>query len=172
MKIHGTVSPAGMGDGWKDNTQAAQTLAAYLEQVYRRDYPEATVFIAVDRDNDYIAALGSWLSSEATQSVQQTYAETREAWPYTATARGHARIMHEISTDGITVWINGESGLIARFGVRGIDIHRPASEQHSGECLYCTHEESTARDWDTFVLKVYEHFGIRVGDSHKPVRFR
>lgn len=172
MKIHGSISPAAMGAGWKDNTEAAKALAAYLEQVYRRDYPTATIYIDVAAQNECITALGAWLSSETTQAVQQTYAEAKKEWPYTATARDHARIRHEISTDGITVWINGESGLIARFGIGGIDIHRPASEQHNGECLYCTHGQSTAQDWDTFVLKVYEHFEIRVGNAHKPVRFR
>lgn len=172
VKIHGSVSPAGMGPGWKDNAQAAKALAAYLEQIYRRDYPTATVYIAVDRENDYIAALGSWLSPETTQAIQQTYAETREAWPYTAAARAYAHTPHEIVTDGTTVWINGGQGLIARFGVRGIDIHRPASEQHAGECLYCTHDQTTADDWDLFVAKVFEYFQIRIGSSHKPVRFR
>lgn len=73
----------------------------------------------------------------------------------------------QISSDGITVWINGSQGLIARFGRMGIDIHC----EDKGECLFCTHCRVTAKDWDLFVVKVMECYGIKVEQGHRPRRF-
>ena len=81
--------------------------------------------------------------------------------------------LHEIDSDGTTVWVNGVGGCIARFGKAGIDIHRPLSEQRTkGECLFCTHGFVTPEDWPLFQAKVLEHFGITVPDKYKPKRFR
>lgn len=80
---------------------------------------------------------------------------------------------HEIHSDGVTVWVNSEDGLIGRFGRHGIDIHRVLCQQSSaGECLYCTHAKTTSEDWDTFVAKMLELYGVRVPEKHKPRRFR
>jgi hypothetical protein len=79
----------------------------------------------------------------------------------------------EISSDGRTVWVNGEAALLGRFGVMGIDIHRPVDEQNSlGECLHCTHGPTGLPDWEVFVIKMKEHFDIQVPDKFKPLRFR
>ena len=79
----------------------------------------------------------------------------------------------EITSDGITVWINNENGLIGRFGRAGIDIHRCSIEQsEKGECLYCTHTFTVAKDWDTFVVKMKELYDVVVPWKHKPLRFR
>ena len=80
---------------------------------------------------------------------------------------------HEIHSDNVTVWVNGKAGLLGRFGVMGIDVHRPMSEQQEkGECLYCTHGQVTRSDWDVFVTKMKECFGISVSKSYLPKRFR
>ncbi len=80
---------------------------------------------------------------------------------------------HDITTDGITVWINSPDGLLGRFGRQGIDVHRPAGEQQEqGECLFCTHQRVTVEDWRQFQAKMLEHFKITVGDQYMPVRFR
>jgi hypothetical protein len=80
--------------------------------------------------------------------------------------------LHDITTDGRTVWVNGEGGLLGRFGPRGIDVHRPMGEQSAnGECLYCTHSHTSAADWDTFVAKMAEHFSIVVPPRFKPRAF-
>lgn len=79
----------------------------------------------------------------------------------------------DITSDGVTVWVNGESGLLGRFGVNGIDIHRPAEVQATlGVCLHCTHTPSTEADWYVFVAKMEEHYGVVVGPQHKPQRFK
>ena len=58
-----------------------------------------------------------------------------------------------------------------RFGVMGIDVHRPMSEQREkGECLHCTHGLVTRADWDVFVAKMKEHFGITVPQRYLPKR--
>lgn len=77
---------------------------------------------------------------------------------------------HEINSDGRTVWINTDCCL-GRFSRRGIDIHKSLAQQvaGTGECLYCTHEEPTAKDWITFQEKMKELHGIEVGDEHRPV---
>jgi len=81
-------------------------------------------------------------------------------------------ITHDISTDGRTVWVNSVDGLLGRFGLQGIDIHRPLSEQRTqGECLHCTHGPTTRADWDVFVVKMREHFRIDVPKKYMPKRF-
>jgi hypothetical protein len=78
---------------------------------------------------------------------------------------------HDITSDGKTVWVNGSEGALGRFGLNGIDVHQPriAGEEH-GECLHCTHERTTRADWDVFVAKMFEHFGITVPQQHMPER--
>jgi hypothetical protein len=79
---------------------------------------------------------------------------------------------YDITTDGRTVWVNAASCL-GRFGLQGIDIHRPAAEQPDlGECLYCTHGPTTRADWDVFVAKMLEHHAIKVLAKYMPKRFR
>lgn len=80
--------------------------------------------------------------------------------------------IHDISSDGSTVWVNGSKGLIGRFGLMGIDIHRPLEEVCKGVCLHCTHGPTTRADWDVFVTKMLEHFAIEVPEEHLPERFR
>lgn len=92
----------------------------------------------------------------------------------TATRRkSPAPPVYEISSDYRTVWVNSAEGCLGRFGVNGIDIHRPMSEQRTkGECLHCTHEPTTLQDWGIFVLKMKEFFNIRVPAKYLPIRFR
>lgn len=82
-----------------------------------------------------------------------------------------------IDTDGRTVWVNGAYGCLGRFGVAGIDIHRSVEEQRAGqgECLYCTHvelgKETTLKDWEIFVEKMREFYGIKISRRYMPTRF-
>ena len=80
----------------------------------------------------------------------------------------------QIIADGRTVWVNGPSGgCIGRFGISGIDIHRePREQQEKGECLYCTHAVTTRKDWDTFVEKMRELYGVALFPDHMPERLR
>lgn len=81
----------------------------------------------------------------------------------------------DISTDNVTVWINGPDGCNAgRFGRMGIDIHRSYDEQKkTGEqCLHCTAGPVTAADWETFKIEMNRHYGVVVTDRFKPKRFR
>ena len=79
----------------------------------------------------------------------------------------------DITSDGTTVWVNGEISLLGRFGRMGIDIHQPLSMQCiKGECLYCTHSPTTRADWDLFVVKMKELLGVMVDEKYMPLRFR
>lgn len=79
----------------------------------------------------------------------------------------------QVTSDGITVWVNAPSGeCIGRFGRQGIDVHRTIADQIGlGECLHCTHAPTTAADWDTFVEKMQEHHGVKIARQHRPKRF-
>lgn len=79
-----------------------------------------------------------------------------------------------ITSDGVTVWVNGAGGLLGRFGRNGVDIHRPLSEQEErGECLLCTHARTTLADWEMFVQQMLKHYGISVHyEKYLPDRFR
>jgi hypothetical protein len=79
----------------------------------------------------------------------------------------------EVSTDGVTVWVNTEVGCIARFGRGGIDIHRATEAQAVlDQCLFCTHAASTKTDWFLFVQKVQELYKFKVPQEYMPRRFR
>lgn len=77
---------------------------------------------------------------------------------------------HTIDSDGTTVWVNSATYCLGRFGRFGIDIHREPGQHDVGECLFCTHGETTTADWDTFVEKMKELYFIVVPKKHKPVR--
>jgi hypothetical protein len=80
---------------------------------------------------------------------------------------------YQIDTDGITVWVNANTGeCIARFGRMGIDIHKLIEEQATGgQCLECTHGPVTIVDWERFKVAMVEHYGITVTDEYRPIRF-
>lgn len=82
--------------------------------------------------------------------------------------------LHEVVSDGVTVWVNTAWGCIGRFGTNGIDIHKEPSSRKAptNECLFCTHGTVTRSDWDLFVQKMLELYGVRVQDLHLPKRFR
>lgn len=69
-----------------------------------------------------------------------------------------------VSANGDTLWVNGEDGTCwARFSKRwGIDVHRSEAMGDAPHCLYCTHGQATATDWETFRAEVLKHHGINV----------
>lgn len=80
--------------------------------------------------------------------------------------------MHEILSDGVTVWVNSDKGYcLGRFGRMGIDVHRPPGDT-KGECLYCTHAPVTARDWKMFKTQMKRHHNVVVTDQDKPLRLK
>ena len=79
----------------------------------------------------------------------------------------------QVISDGYTVWVNGRDGLISRFGMAGIDIHKSLVEQESGnECLFCTHGRTTIADWELFKQKMLELYGATISDEHRPMRLQ
>lgn len=77
----------------------------------------------------------------------------------------------EVASDGQTVWVNSGTGMcLARFGPYGIDVHRDFEDQRrTGEqCLACTHERTTLKDWWSFQTLTRRYHGIVVGDDHMP----
>jgi len=73
----------------------------------------------------------------------------------------------EISTDGVTVWVNGPEYLLGRFGRLGIDVHSATG----GECQYCTHGDTSRFDWYVFCGAMAQFHQIDVPDTYMPVRF-
>lgn len=81
---------------------------------------------------------------------------------------------HDVTTDGVTVWVSGASGeSLGRFGRMGIDIHQPFEVQASGgpQCLECTHGPTTLEHWNRFRVAMVEHYGIDVPERFRPKRF-
>ena len=75
----------------------------------------------------------------------------------------------EVTSDGKTVWINDSNGhCVARFGPRGIDIHRPLSQQITTgkQCLDC---RMGMNSWDEFLTAVKSHFNFDVPNEHRPL---
>lgn len=79
---------------------------------------------------------------------------------------------HQVESNGTTVWVNsGETGgCLGRFGKTGIDVHHDIDTQmkEGKQCLNCTHHPPTNEDWTTFVQDMKKHYGIEVGEEHKP----
>lgn len=74
----------------------------------------------------------------------------------------------QVSSNGDTLWVNGDDGLCwARFSKRfGIDVHRSASMRvGTSECLYCTHGGAGVEDWAIFRAEVLRHHGVVIDAS-------
>lgn len=78
----------------------------------------------------------------------------------------------EVIFDGKTVWVNGPDGhCLARFGIKGLDIHKTAELQIKTEtqCIACTHSRPNLSDWGAFKNKVSELYGALIPDNAKPL---
>lgn len=80
----------------------------------------------------------------------------------------------EVVHDGVTVWVNSHKGeCLGRFGRMGIDIHVPVEQQLQGvQCLFCTHEPVTRKDWFLFCEKMREFYQVEVSPEMCPTRLR
>lgn len=72
----------------------------------------------------------------------------------------------EVSATGSTLWVHAPDGsCVGRFDKRfGIDLHTTVSEQIAGkgQCLYCTHEAPTPKDWESFRAGMLKHYRVVV----------
>lgn len=79
--------------------------------------------------------------------------------------------MHEITTDGRVVWINGPANCLGRFGLQGIDIYLPLGQQTPDNAhFFSTQGPTSAAEWSLFVEKMREHHGIDVPAHYRPAR--
>ena len=89
--------------------------------------------------------------------------------------------MHEIDTDGRTVWVSdGEAGAnIGRFGPLGIDIHHRIDPQtldyvdgegnfHHTQCADCRHDLQGQEAWQHFKTSMDDIHGVVLTEEHKP----
>lgn len=77
----------------------------------------------------------------------------------------------KIISDGNTVWVNADDGCcLARFSRFGIDIHKDAAGQISGEgqCLECKIGPATMADWIQFCDGMIRHYAIKITKKHMP----
>lgn len=72
--------------------------------------------------------------------------------------------MHQIITDGRTVWVDVGGFTVGRFSAFGIDIHTADS---SG-CIDCTHTRPDRMDWDRFTIGMLAHHDVEVSDEYMP----
>ena len=79
-------------------------------------------------------------------------------------------VKDEISTDGKTVWVNGPSVCIGRFGRGGVDVHRDAAGQmDSGDaCLDCFTDGTPAEMWDRFRASMLKFHDVDVPENFRP----
>lgn len=71
----------------------------------------------------------------------------------------------QISEMKDTVWIHASDGsTVGRFGKMGIDMHNTVTQQLQGEtqCRLCTHNRVKQHDWDLFVEKSNEFWGVTI----------
>ena len=73
----------------------------------------------------------------------------------------------QVSIDKKTVWIHSpnDGSTVGRFSkIFGMDVHTTVSAQldGAGQCLCCTHEPPTVKEWEHFVHMMHEHHQIFV----------
>jgi hypothetical protein len=75
----------------------------------------------------------------------------------------------QVAENGETVWIHALDGsTVGRFSKRfGLDVHTTVTDQLAGaaQCLHCTHEKPSEKDWVTFCDLMKKHYGIEVNKS-------
>lgn len=77
----------------------------------------------------------------------------------------------EILTDGMTVWVNSQSGMcIGRFSKFGVDVHNDLEIQENGgvQCLDCCHDLPHPEAWDRFVSSMQRHYDIALSEDLRP----
>lgn len=81
---------------------------------------------------------------------------------------------YEVSSDGMTVWVDGPGGFVGRFGRQAIDIYNKLNlEESPGQsCLYFKKGTKDREDWETFLTKMKEFYGIEIPEKFTPMRFR
>lgn len=72
----------------------------------------------------------------------------------------------QASSDKTTVWVHGPDGsCVGRFSKKfGLDVHTSITDQMRGasQCLNCTHEPASIKDWEAFRSDMMTHFNIPV----------
>lgn len=71
----------------------------------------------------------------------------------------------EVSHCKRTVWVHASDGsTVGRFGKFGVDIHNTVTEQLNGapECRLCTHGQVTIVEWNLFIDKSKEYWGVTI----------
>jgi hypothetical protein len=77
----------------------------------------------------------------------------------------------EVTTDGVTVWINARSGMVARYTRGHIDVPMPASEAMSlsWDITHANDREYFDRKgWHCLVAQAQERFGVTLDPSWFP----
>jgi len=73
---------------------------------------------------------------------------------------------YSIRSNNEKLWVHCSSGeTVGRFDVRfGMDIHRSVQDQLNGKptCLFCTHKRPTQAEFDFFVKKAFELWGVSI----------
>lgn len=70
----------------------------------------------------------------------------------------------EIMTDGVTVWINVQQGLIGRLGPRGIDVHSKPGDP--AICLDCG--RLPEKPWERFVESMKKYHSVALDQKWQP----
>ncbi len=73
----------------------------------------------------------------------------------------------QVSADRSTVWVHSrrDGSTVGRFSKSfGMDIHTTVGQQMQGQpqCLHCTHQAATERDWRKFIELMHQHHQIVV----------
>lgn len=71
----------------------------------------------------------------------------------------------QVSESKDALWVHSSDGsTVGRFGKQGVDIHNTVTEQLNGasECRLCTHGAPTKSQWQLFIDRAYEYWGVIV----------
>ena len=83
-------------------------------------------------------------------------------------------LLVQVSDCRRTVWVHGADGsTVGRFStVFGMDIHRTVTEQlaGAGQCLRCTHEKPSRKEWVEFCELMQLHYGVEIDQDLIQVR--
>jgi hypothetical protein len=73
--------------------------------------------------------------------------------------------LHEVSSDGRTIWVNGPEGCLARFCPVSQEFMSPPDFS----AFKHPNDNPTAEHWQRFVDKVRSAFDLAIDDKHRPL---
>ena|ERR1700722_16931186 len=89
----------------------------------------------------------------------------RDYAPYPRARTVRVTRTYQISTDGVTVWVNGKDGCVARFGAYAGEITLAGGRPL---LIIALPPDMRSTQWNLFVEKVEAVYGVKIPEAFMP----